>query len=56
MAVPVVYFEPGCPFGIRLRTALTVHRVSHRSVRVRVDEDGAAKVRDAKQQQVRRLP
>jgi glutaredoxin len=43
---PIVYFKPGCPFGIRLRTALTVHRVPHRSVRFRDDEDGAAQVRE----------
>ena len=24
---PTVYFRPGCPFGIRLRTALRIHRV-----------------------------
>jgi len=42
----VVYFRPGCPFGIRLRTALTLHRVPFRSVRFRDDEDGAARVRD----------
>ena len=47
MVRPVVYFKPGCPFGIRLRTALTLHRVPHRSVRFRDDEDGAARVRDA---------
>ena len=41
----VVYFRPGCPFGIRLRTALTLHRVPHRSVRFRDDEGGAARVR-----------
>ncbi len=46
MDEPVVYFKPGCPFGIRLRTALTLHRVPHRSVRFRDDEDGAARVRD----------
>ena len=46
MNEPVVYFKPGCPFGIRLRTALTLHRVPHRSVRFRNDEDGAAQVRD----------
>ncbi len=46
MSEPVVYFKPGCPFGIRLRTALTLHRVPHRSVRFRDDEDGAARVRD----------
>ncbi len=45
MDEPVVYFKPGCPFGIRLRTALTLHRVPHRSVRFRDDEDGAARVR-----------
>jgi len=46
MDEPVVYFKPGCPFGIRLRTALTLHRVPHRSVRFRDDEEGAAQVRD----------
>ncbi len=46
MNEPVVYFKPGCPFGIRLRAALTLHRVPHRSVRFRNDEDGAAQVRD----------
>lgn len=46
MDEPVVYYKPGCPFGTRLRTALTVHRVPHRSVRFRDDEIGAAQVRD----------
>ncbi len=46
MNEPVVYFKPGCPFGIRLRTALILHRVPHQSVRFRDDEDGAARVRD----------
>ena len=46
MTEPVVYFKPGCPFGIRLRTALVLHRVPHRSVRFRDHEDGAARVRD----------
>ena len=45
MGEPVVYFKPGCPFGIRLRTALTLHGITHRSVRFRDDEDGAAQVR-----------
>ena len=45
MNEPVVYFKPGCPFGIRLRIALSLHRVPHRSVRFRDDEDGAALVR-----------
>lgn len=45
MNEPIVYFKPGCPFGIRLRTALTLHRVAHRSVRFRADEIGAAAVR-----------
>ncbi len=49
MDEPVVYFKPGCPFGIRLRTALTLHRVPHRSVRFRDDEDGAARVRAVNQ-------
>ena len=46
MVEPVVYFKPGCPFGIGLRAALTLHRVPHRSVRFRDDEDGAALVRE----------
>ncbi|WP_167305877.1 glutaredoxin domain-containing protein [Nocardioides euryhalodurans] len=46
MSQPIVYFKPGCPFGIRLRTALTLHGVSHRSVRFRDDEVGAARVRE----------
>jgi mycoredoxin len=46
MVEPVVYYKPGCPFGIRLRFSLTLHRVRHRSVRFRDDEDGAARVRD----------
>jgi hypothetical protein len=45
MSVPVLYFKPGCPFGLRLRLALALHRVPHRSVRFRDDEDGAAQVR-----------
>lgn len=46
MDEPIVYFKPGCPFGIRLRTALTLHRVPHRSVRFRDDEEAAVRVRD----------
>ena len=46
MEQPVVYVKPGCPFGIKLRTTLTMHRVPHRAVRFRDDEDGAARVRD----------
>lgn len=42
---PTVYFRPGCPFGIRLRTALRIHRVPFTSVRFRDDEEGAARVR-----------
>ena len=45
MRKPLVYFKPGCPFGLRLRIALALHRVPHRSVRFRDDEDGAARVR-----------
>lgn len=46
MSETVVYYKPGCPFGIRLRTALVLHRVPHRSVSFRDDEDGAASVRE----------
>lgn len=45
MEPPVVYYKPGCPFGIRLRAALTVRRIAHISVRFRDDEQGAAHVR-----------
>lgn len=45
MEPPVVYYKPGCPFGIRLRIALTVRRIVHVSVRFRDDEQGAAHVR-----------
>lgn len=41
----MVYYKPGCPFGIRLRAALTVHGIPFRSVRFRDDEAGAALVR-----------
>jgi mycoredoxin len=43
----VVYYKPGCPFGLRLRALLTLHRVPHTAVRFRNDEAGAALVRDA---------
>ena len=46
MDAPVLYFKPGCPFGIRLRTALTLRRIAHTSVRFRDDEQGAARVRE----------
>lgn len=42
---PVVYYKPGCPFGIRLRAALTLHRVPFSSIRFRDDEAGASQVR-----------
>jgi glutaredoxin len=41
----LVYYKPGCPFGIRLRSAMALHRVPFRSVRFRDDEHGAAQVR-----------
>ena len=48
MAEPVgVFYKPGCPFGIRLRAQLTLHRIPFRSVRFRDDELGAAAVRTA---------
>ena len=45
MSEPVVYYKPGCPFGIRLRSTLTLRGVPFRSVRFRDDEAGAARVR-----------
>ena len=41
----VVYYKPGCPFGIRLRTALALHHVPFTSVRLQDDAAGAAQVR-----------
>jgi glutaredoxin len=41
----IVYYKPGCPFGVRLRAALTLHGVPHESRRFRDDEQGAAQVR-----------
>ena len=45
MDQPVLYYKPGCPFGIRLRTAMTLRGIPHTSVRFRDDEEGAAQVR-----------
>jgi mycoredoxin len=45
MQPAIVYYKPGCPFGIRLRLALLLHRVPFRSVRFRDDEEGATRVR-----------
>jgi len=42
---PIVYYKPGCPYSAKLRAQLTVARVTHRSVRFRDDEEGAAAVR-----------
>ena len=44
--VPIVYYEPGCPYSAWLRAQLTLARVPHRSVRFRDDEEGAEAVRD----------
>ncbi len=43
----VVYYKPGCPFGIRLRAALKLHGIPFSAVRFRDDEAGAARVRAA---------
>lgn len=45
MSTPLVYFKPACPFGIRLRLALRLHRVPFEAVAFRDDEHGAARVR-----------
>lgn len=42
----VVYHRPGCPFALRLRSQLTVHRVPHIATRFRQDPVAAARVRD----------
>lgn len=49
MSEPVVYYKPGCPFGIRLRAALTLHRVAHTAIRFRDNQAGAARVRAVNQ-------
>ena len=41
----IVYYKPGCPFGIRLRAALRTHRIPYTAVRFRDDETGATQVR-----------
>ena len=42
---PVVFYKPGCPFGVRLRIALTLTGVPYTALRFRDDEAGAAAVR-----------
>ena len=42
----IVYYKPGCPFGIRLRSALRLRHVPYVAVRFRDDEAGAARVRE----------
>ena len=41
----IVYYKPGCPFGIRLRTALRVRNIPYIAIPFRDDEVGAARVR-----------
>ena len=41
----IVYYKPGCPFGLRLRVALRLRNVPYVGVRFRDDETGAAQVR-----------
>ena len=45
MTTPILYYKPGCPFGIRLRLSLRLHRAAFHAVRFRDDEEGAALVR-----------
>ncbi len=42
----VLYYKPGCPFGIRLRVGLWLKGVPYSALCFRDDEAGAAKVRD----------
>jgi mycoredoxin len=44
---PMVFYKPGCPFGLRLQAMLTLHHVPHTSFRFRDGEVGAARVREA---------
>jgi mycoredoxin len=41
----IVYYKPGCPFGIRLRVALRMRNIPYIAIRFRDDETGAAQVR-----------
>ena len=43
--LPIVYYKPGCPFGIRLRVQLLLRGVPFLGVRFRDDPSGAAQVR-----------
>jgi mycoredoxin len=45
-AETVVHHLRGCPFALRLRVLLRLHRVPYRAVRFRDDEAGAARVRE----------
>ena len=45
MTMPIVYYKPGCPFGIRLRLSLRLHGAAFHAVRFRDDQEGAAMVR-----------
>lgn len=41
----IVYYKPGCPFGIRLRAALRIRNIPYVAVRFRDDKAGATQVR-----------
>ena len=41
----IVYYKPGCPFGIRLRIALRMRNIPYVGMRFSDDEIGAAAVR-----------
>ncbi len=45
MSDPVIYYRPGCPFALKLRTALTLHRMRFSSVRFGDDEAVDVQVR-----------
>ena len=47
-----LYYKPGCPFGIRLRAALRLHGIPFRAVKFKDDEEGAARVRAATDQEI----
>lgn len=42
----VVYYKPGCPFGVKLRVVMTLAGIPYTAIRFRDDEVEAAKVRD----------
>ena len=43
----VVYYRPGCPFGIKLRALMALHEVPFTAVPLRTGQEEATRVRAA---------